>query len=109
MAVPDLDFDRRLVISDEGLPDVAKNTEIGRLSDRMQADLAKVWSLVDKQGRLRPAGRINNVHMIGVTTIALSDSQRTATRPPFRTSGFALAPVVKGFPLVQFLYRSGRR
>ena len=109
MAVPDLDFDRRLVIADKGVLGVNEDTEIGRLSDFMQADLGRVWSLVDTQGRLRPAERINNVYLIGATTVALSDSQRAAARPPFRTSGFALAPVVKGFPMVQFLYRRRRR
>ena len=109
MSVPDLSFERRLLISGTGLPGVAENTEIGRLSDFLQADLGQVWSLVDSQKRLRPAERINNVYMIGVATVALSDSQRSAARPPVQTSGFALAPVIKGFPVMQFLYRRSRR
>ena len=109
VSIPDLNFDRRLVIDDEEAPRVVNGTEIGRGGDFLQADLGKVWSIVDTKRTLRPYERINNIYLAGVTTVALSDSERNAARLPFRTSGFALAPVIKGFPMVLFGYqRRGR-
>lgn len=109
VSIPDLNFDRRLVIDDEEAPRVVNGTEIGRVGDFLQADLGKVWSIVDTNRTLRPYERINNIYLAGVTTVALSDSERNAARLPFRTSGFALAPVIKGFPMVLFGYqRRGR-
>ena len=105
VSIPDLNFDRCLVIDDEEAPRVVNGTEISRIGDFLQADLGKVWSIVDTNGTLRPYERINNIYLAGVTTVALSDSERNAARLPFRTSGFALAPVIKGFPMVLFGYR----
>ena len=109
VSIPDLNFDRRLVIDDEEAPRLVNGTEIGRVGDFLQADLGKVWSIVDTNGKFRPYEHISNIYLAGVTTVALSDSQRNAARLPFRTSGFALAPVIKGFPMVLFRYqRRGR-
>ena len=109
VSIPDLNFDRRLVIDDEEAPEAVNGTEIGRVGDFLQADLGRVWSIVDTNGTLRPYERINNIYLAGVTTVALSDSERDAARIPFRTSGFALAPVIKGFPMVLFRYRKRGR
>ena len=105
VSIPDLNFDRRLVIDDEEAPEAVNGTEIGRVGDFLQADLGKVWSIVDNNRTVRPYDRIKNIYLAGVTTVALSDSERNAARLPFRTSGFALAPVIKGFPMVLFRHR----
>ena len=101
-------YEPRLRVAGSELDGVAKGAEIGRLSDSYRADLGKIWSMVDPSSRFRPPGRIRHVYLVGVTSVALSDSERDSAGPPFSASGFALAPVVKGFPLVQFAYRSGK-
>ena len=100
-------YEPRLRVTDGSLDGVAKGTEIGRLSDAFRADLRKIWSSVNTSGKLRPTSRINHVYLAGVTSVALSDSERGSVLPPFSTSGFALAPVVKGFPSVRFMYKKG--
>ena len=68
------------------------------MSESFQTDLDKVWSSVDTDSKFKPGDYINHLYLVGVTSVALSDSERTAIRPPFSNSGFALAPVIKGFP-----------
>ena len=79
------------------------------MGEAFQRDLRQVWSHVDTSNRLRPGDYMDYLYLIGATTVALSDSERTAVRPPYSSSGFALAPVIKGFTVVQFLYRNRRR
>ena len=107
-ALPEQSFDCRLVIKHEVSPKVTREIEVGQMSESFQTDLGKVWSSVDTEGKFKPGGYINHLYLVGVTSVALSDSERTAVQPPFCNSGFALAPVIKGFPVVQFLYRSRR-
>ena len=52
---------------------------------------------------------MGHLYLIGATTVALSDSEQMAVRAPYKSSGFALAPVLKGLTVVQFKYRRRRR
>ena len=103
-------YEPRLRVAGSELDGVAEGTEIGRLSDSFRADLNKIWLMVDtNRRRFRPPGLIRHVYLVGVTSVALSDSERKSAGLPFSASGFALAPIVKGFPLVQFMYQYGKR
>lgn len=104
VSIPERGYERRLVLE----VGVGRGLEIGRLGDTLQTDIGKVWSMVDSSQTLRPAERINHLYLIGVTTVALPDGERSAYQPPFRNSGFALAPIIKGFPMVLFQYRKRR-
>jgi hypothetical protein len=83
--------------------------DIAELSVGFRDDLGQVWSRVDPGSVLRPPPNIQNLRIIGLTTVALSDDQRGAIQPPMRESGFALAPVVCGFPAVPFFSRRGKQ
>ena len=93
----------------ENLGRVAREIEIGQMGEAFHVDVGKVWSHVDAGKRLRPGDYMDYLYLVGSTTVALSDSERTAVRPPYSSSGFALAPVVKGFTVLQFLHRNRRR
>ena len=106
---PDQDFRFRLVLRLENLGRVAREIEIGQMGEAFHVDVGKVWSHVDAGKRLRPGDYMDYLYLVGSTTVALSDSERTAVRPPYSSSGFALASVVKGFTVLQFLPRNRRR
>jgi len=105
-AVREHNYVRRLRLDRTGSDGVTRQTEIGQMSDEFDYDMKKLWGRVDVDRKLRPAPTINNLFLIAVTTIALPEDQRWAVKHPFNQSGVALAPVVKGFPTMQFLYRS---
>jgi hypothetical protein len=89
---------------------VTRVLDIGQLSETFNRDLGQLWSCVDSGKRLRPHGLINNIFLVGITTVCLNGSQRDSVKAPFNRSGFALAPVVKGFPMISFDYRKfGRK
>ena len=79
--------------------------EIGQLGQSFHLDLNSIWSLVDANKRFRPGEYMDHLYLIGATTVALSASEQEAVRPPYNGSGFALAPVIKGFTITQFKYR----
>jgi hypothetical protein len=108
-ASPEHDYTVRLVLEQKGTDGITRYLEIGQLSESFHYDLRKLWSQVDKVGKLRPAPTIHHLYLVAVTTVGLSEEQRGAVPPPFNISGLALAPVVKGFPMIQFLHRYGRR
>ena len=101
---PNIGFKYRLVLGGANTEDL----EIAQLSDSFDQDIRKLWSQVDIESRLRPGNYLPHIYMVGATTVALSDSEMMGVRPPFSRSGFALAPVVKGLTIVQFI-ASGRR
>ena len=101
----DLNFVRRLVLSHEPSASLTGEIEIGQMGEGFQSDIGKLWSEVDRNGNLRPVDHINHIYLVGATSVALSDGELSAVRPPYNRSGFALAPLIKGFPLVYFRYR----
>jgi hypothetical protein len=78
------------------------------MSAQFTHDRNCLWGIIDLEQRLRPAPEIHHVYLIGVTTVGLSEDEQSFAASPFNRSGLALAPVVKGFPLVQFLRRQWR-
>ena len=106
---PDQAFKCRLVLRHKPRGGTTREIEIGQMGEEFNLDLNDVWSRVDPGSRFRPGDTIDYLYLVGATTVALSDSERTAALPPYSSSGFALAPVVKGFTVVKFPYRKRRR
>ena len=102
-------YEWRLFLNQKHPDGVTRVISIGKLGDSFIHDLGRLWNQVDADRKLRPAPSIPHLHLIAVTTVGLSEEERTAVRLPFGQSGLALAPVVKGFPMIQFLYRKGGR
>ena len=98
-------FKFRLVLREEPSVEASEDVEIGQMGKAFHDDLMKLWSLTDTQRRLRPGDYLDHLYLVGATTVALSDSEMMAVRSPFNRSGFALAPVVKGLTVVQFINR----
>lgn len=87
---------------------VTRYVNIGCMSGLFQSDLKSLWGIVDKDQRLRPPSLIPHLYLVGVTTLVLSESERETVLPPYRQSGLALGPVVKGFPKLHFSSRRFR-
>ena len=62
-------------------------------------------SKIDQSSTLRPAENIPHLYLAAIGTVGLTENERSAVKPPFSQSALALAPVVKGFPMIQFLFR----
>ena len=101
----ELGYVQRLVLEEASPSGSLRQVEIGQMGELFKNELSQVWSSVDRDEKYKPADRINNLYLVGITSVALSDDARTAARSPFSESGFALAPVIKGFPAVYFQRR----
>jgi len=77
-------------------------TPLGQLTPQVTEDRNSRW----KKGTM--PGDLQSFYLVGATTIALRDNERSAVPEPFRSSGFALAPVVRGFAFQKFFSRKGR-
>ena len=108
-AVADEGYALRVVLQQKDADGVTRENTIGELSDAFRADLGKLWSRIDTEGTLKPAEKIPHLYLVAVSTVGLAEHERGAVKPPFNQSALALAPVVKGFPMIHFLFRSGRR
>ncbi|MHB8512195.1 MAG: UvrD-helicase domain-containing protein [Actinomycetota bacterium] len=107
---PEIDYAPRIILEKQREDGVTTDlVEVGEMSTQFRSDLGKLWGRIDRQGVLRPASTIHNVHLIGVTTVALTEAERNPVRAPFNESGFALAPVIMGVPMIPFLYRRKAR
>jgi hypothetical protein len=107
-SVPDDEYRLRLIAEQKDADGVTRATEIGQMSASYQQDLGRLWSVVDVDKNLKPAETIHHLYLVAVGTVGLSEDERAAVRPPYSRSGFALAPIVKGFPTIQFLHRRRR-
>lgn len=105
----DQGFKFSLVLARQNNTGATVEVDIGQMGEAFHRDLGAVWSRVDTHGTLRPGDTIDHLYLLGAATVAMSDSEMSAVRPPYNSSGFALAPVVKGFTVVRFPYRSRRR
>jgi len=108
-AVPEDDYVLRITLEDKGDDGVTRMREIGQFSASFQADLRSLWSRVDRDRVLRPAGEIQHLYLVAVGTVGLAEHERCAVKPPLSQSALALAPVVKGFPMIPFFFRRGGR
>ena len=105
-AIPEEDYALRLIIEEKGTDGVTRYMEVGQLSKSFQGDLGKLWGRLDTNNRLKPGEMIRQLYLVTVGTIGLSEQERNAVKSPFDRSALALAPVVKGFPMIQFVYRT---
>jgi hypothetical protein len=84
---------------------VDEDIPIAILGNRFVRDLWGIAELVGQKnstGKQKPASTIKNIRMIGAATVAIPESQREQLAAPWRHSGFMLAPVITGFPMVFF-------
>lgn len=102
-------YARRVVLQHKDDNGVTQVLDIGQLSSSFRDDLGRLWSKVDKNHCLRPADNIPQLYLVAVGTVGLAEHERGAVKPPFSQSALALAPVVKGFPMINFLYCRHRR
>jgi len=108
-ARPELDYAYRIILEVKRSEGVTRCLDVGQMSESFDLELGKIWSIVDPERKLKPQPNIRYLYLIAVTTVGLTDEQRMAVRPPVRQSGFALAPVIKGFPTIFFFSRKTRR
>ncbi len=104
-SVPFENYALRVVLERKDEDGVTRVIEIGQLSESFRADLRKLWSKVDQSRSLKPAENIPHLYLAAVGTVGLAEHERGAVKPPFSQSALALAPVVKGFPMIHFLFR----
>lgn len=104
-AVAEEDYALRVALEQKDDDGVTRVLEIGQLSSSFRADLGRLWSKIDRNGSLKPAESIPHLYLAAVGTVGLAEHERGAVKPPFSQSALALAPVVKGFPMIQFLFR----
>lgn len=104
-AVADEDYALRVALRQKDDDGVTRVIDIGQLSNAFRADLGKLWSRIDRSSSLKPAQNIPHLYLVAVGTVGLAEHERGAVKPPFRQSALALAPVVKGFPMIHFLFR----
>jgi len=88
-------FLARFAIYSEKFPD----TPIAFLSDSVNQDLRKI---VRELHLRRHGSELNSIKILGCRTIAVSEQSddRQVLHPPWRDSGFLLAPLLTGFPAV---------
>lgn len=85
---------------------------VATLTDHVKRDL---WSIAKYIGsgkpRFRIPDRIPNLFVVGIQTICMGedDSRLHIAHEPFSASGFFLAPIITGFPLIGFPYRKSAR
>jgi len=104
-AVAEDDYALRVVLEHKDDDGVTRGLEIGQLSSSFRADLRRLWSKIDQSSSLKPAENIPHLYLAAVGTVGLAEHERGAVTPPFSQSALALAPVVKGFPMIHFLFR----
>lgn len=106
--LPQENFATRLYLENKGADGISRIIEVGQVSRALQDDLWVVARKIDGQGRLRPAEMIPHLYLISVATVGVPETERTAVRPPYNHSAVALAPIIKGFPMVNFQFIRGR-
>jgi hypothetical protein len=104
-AHPHEGYSVRLSIDEKGADGIIRSVEIGQLSRTLQDDLWGVCNLIAKGKSLKPSETIPHLFLFAVSTVGVSEQQRDGLQHPYAQSRLALAPVVKGFPLVTFLHR----
>jgi len=102
-------YARRIILEQKCADGVTRFFEIGQMSDSFDIGIGKLWGRVDLEKKLRPAPEIRHLYVVAIATVGLSEAELGSVKAPFNQSGLALAPVLKGFPMIQFLYRRTRR
>ncbi|MCL1062608.1 UvrD-helicase domain-containing protein [Shewanella benthica] len=89
---------RVLFAKDDGIP-------VALLSNSFNQDIWKLAKTVAKKEgfkKLKPSKIINNIKIVGVTTIVIPEVHRSSLPAPWCHSGFLIVPVITGFPMVYF-------
>jgi hypothetical protein len=107
-AFPESGYAIKLIAGLKNESGITRYLEIGELSAQFKQDLWAVAGILDPEKRLKPPLTFSNVYLVGITTVALTDEQRGGLRASAGWSGFGLAPVVKGFPSLSFVFRRMR-
>lgn len=107
-AIAEQDYAVRLILKQKGADGVTRHTEIGQMSPEFPRDLWKVAARMSPEHMLKPSTMIPHLHLVAVATIGLKDDELSSARSPFSQSGIGLAPIVKGFPMIQFFHRHAR-
>lgn len=105
IALAEDEYAMHLMLEEARSDGVTRVLDIGRLSATFDAELGKLWTKVDKDKTLRPSGTVPHLYLAAIGTVGLSESERSAVRAPFNQSAVALAPIVKGFPMISFIHR----
>ena len=108
-AVAEDGYAHRVILQHKDAGGATRATKIGQLSDAFRAELGKLWSKIDSEGALKPGDYIPHLYLAAVGTVGLNEHERGAVKQPFSQSALALAPVIKGFPMIQFLFRKRGR
>jgi hypothetical protein len=104
-SVAEEDYALRITLMPKEADGVIRPVDVGQLSSSFRADFGRLWSKIDAGKTLRPAENIPHLYLAAVSTVGLAEHERGAVKPPFSQSALALAPVVKGFPMIHFLFR----
>lgn len=79
---------------------------LGYLSRGFEQDRERLWTYAKKRmGPVSPPSCIPFIYLVGLTTVAFREDERKLLDPPYRESGFALAPVIRGFSIMAFSVR----
>ncbi|WP_281316397.1 UvrD-helicase domain-containing protein [Polyangium sp. y55x31] len=108
-AVAEEDYALRLILEQKEADGVTRAIEVGQLSRSFQSDLKRLWGRIDSEGNLKPGESIPHLYLVAVATVGLAENERSAVKAPFSQSAMALAPVIKGFPMIHFLFRKTGR
>jgi hypothetical protein len=103
------DYALRITLMPKEVDGITRPVDVGQFSASFLADLKRLWSRVDSENRLRPPGKVPHLYLAAVGTVGLTEHERTAVKQPYSQSALALAPVVKGFPMIQFVFRRKKR
>jgi hypothetical protein len=109
VAKRDAGYAWRLLLHQYGGQHHQSELEIAEMSSTFAADIKRLWSHLAASSEVRPKNMIPHVHVVGVSTIGLTDEQMRAVRAPYNQSGIALVPVIKAFSAVQFERRRAER
>lgn len=107
-AMAEQDYVLRVSLEQKEDDGVTRVINIGQLSRSFQGDLRELWHRIDPDRKLKPAQAISHLYLVAVATVGLAEDERSTIKAPFNQSGLALAPVVKGFPVIHFSFQRGR-
>lgn len=80
---------------------------LGYLSRGFEQDRERLWAYAKKRmGPVSPPTCIPFIYLVGLTTVAFREDERKLLDPPYRESGFALAPIIRGFSIMAFSARN---
>jgi len=105
---PDNGYAWRTILSFKGSDGITQCIPVGAMGKQFEMDLNVLWGRVDPDCKYKPASSILNLYLVGVTTIGLSPNQAAESKAPFNVSRLALAPIIKGFPTVEFFFRGNK-